>query len=127
MKSRSYYLGFVLLLSVLIALYLLRPWGLFFLNDDLIHVPLSSEAILGQRNSIRYTSDLSIYLDFLLNGKNPIGYHVSNFFFHFLSSVFSYIFCEKLRKLKIHNYSRSFSILSAVLVEAAPLVVYFYY
>jgi hypothetical protein len=82
-----------LLATGIMALYFYRPWGLFFLNDDFIHIPLSAQKIFGQHNSIRNGNDISLFLDSLLFGKNPVGYHVTNLILHILSSfaVFYYV------------------------------------
>lgn len=63
------------------------PARFYFLNDDLVHIPLSAAGTLGHNNSVRYTGDLSLMLDNLLYGKNAIGYHITNLFLHLLNCL----------------------------------------
>lgn len=72
------------------ALYAYNPLPLFFLNDDFIHVPLSQLATWGQRNSIRPFNDISLYIDYLVWGNNPVGYHFTNLLLHLIDSVLIY-------------------------------------
>ena len=80
----SYVLLIVLSLP---ALYAYNPLPLYFLNDDFIHVPLSQEAVWGQRNSIRPINDVTLYLNSLAWGNNAAGYHFTNLIIHAVNSV----------------------------------------
>jgi hypothetical protein len=111
----------IIWIPVLTALYLIRPWGLFFLNDDLIHVPLSAEGVFGQRNSIRIFNDFTLFLDSKLYGKSPTGYHLTNVLFHILSSIALFFFVKQLQKVKLAFISNEqLPLLTAVLFFCYP-------
>lgn len=80
----------------LIVMVLYAPWGLYYLNDDFIHIPLSEQAVFGQRHSIRVMNDFSLYLDSLLFGKNPVGYHLTNLLLHLINTVLLFFTSKKI-------------------------------
>lgn len=79
-------------LIVLFGLYCYNPFLLWFQNDDFIHIPLSANVELLQRNTFRPVCDLSIMLDYWLWGKNAFGYHISNIALHIIATVLLYYF-----------------------------------
>ena len=89
---------------VVVALY--APFGLYYLNDDFIHIPLSEQAVFGQRHSIRVMNDFSLYLDSLLYGKNAVGYHFTNLLLHLANTVLLFFTSKKILGLmKLPNSS----------------------
>lgn len=78
-ENRIYWAGAMV---ILIGVVLYFPNGLYFLNDDLIHIPLSSKGVLMQRHSWRPIGDLSIALDWYIWGENAWGYHLSSLLLH---------------------------------------------
>ncbi len=93
-------LWYVIIFSIAIAFgfYFYNPLPLYFLNDDFIHIPLSSRGILFQRNSLRPLGDLSLHLDYLLWQKNAWGYHITNLLLHVVNSVFVFFLSNQLLK-----------------------------
>lgn len=89
----------LLVLLLLPCLYAYNPFPLYFLNDDFIHVPLSQQAVWGQRNSIRPVSDISIFIDSKIWGNNAFGYHLTNVIFHLLNVVVILILSRKFFRL----------------------------
>src|SRR6266496_660089 len=76
------------ILSVIIvalALYCYDPFTLYFQNDDFIHIPLSEQGVLLQRNTFRPVCDISIMLNYWLWGKNAWGYHFINLLLHIVA------------------------------------------
>jgi hypothetical protein len=63
------------------------PSGLYFLADDLIHIPLSSKGELFQRNFLRPVHDILLSIDVFLWGKNPFGFHLTILIIHLLCSL----------------------------------------
>ncbi len=96
-ENRMYWAGAIIML---IGVILFSPTGLYFLNDDLIHIPLSSKGVLMQRHSWRPIGDLSIALDWYLWGKNAWGYHLSSLLLHGTCSVLVGAFVNTL----FHQY-----------------------
>ncbi|HSK12276.1 MAG TPA: hypothetical protein VK907_03620, partial [Phnomibacter sp.] len=78
--DRSLYLMW----SVAFILLLIVAWParFYFLNDDLVHIPLAGANELGHHNSVRYVGDLSLLLDHWLYGKWAPGYHITNLLLH---------------------------------------------
>ena len=97
LRQQTYFLWFTLL-SLAFALYLFNPFVLYFLNDDFIHIPLSRDGVLFQRNSFRPMGDLSIRMDYLLWGKKAWGYHLTNLLLHILNTAFVYLLAKALFK-----------------------------
>lgn len=76
----------IIALASLVALVIIAwPARFYFLNDDLIHIPLSAAGMLGHNKSVRYTGDLSLMLDNLFYGRNAIGYHITNLLLHLIN------------------------------------------
>jgi len=76
--------------------FIYQPHLLSFLNDDMIHLPLSSKGIFFQRNSFRPIHDLMLALEYRLWGINPIGYHLIEFLIHILCCCLIYKFSFRL-------------------------------
>jgi hypothetical protein len=83
---------------VLAALYCYNPFALYFQNDDFIHIPLSAQVVLLQRNTFRPVCDISIMIDYLLWGKNAWGYHLSNLLLHIFTCVIFFFFLRFILK-----------------------------
>jgi hypothetical protein len=98
------------------VLFAFNPVGLYFLNDDFIHIPLSQAAKWGQRNSIRPVGDFSLYIDSLLSGNNPVGYHITNLAIHIINSVLVYFLSlQLLRQLGVKENFGTFAAAAALL------------
>jgi hypothetical protein len=69
------------------ALIIYFPSGLYFLSDDLIHIPLSDKGELFQRNSLRPVNNIFLSLDIFLWGKNVSGFHSMSLFIHLLCAL----------------------------------------
>ena len=69
------------------ALVIYFPSGLYFLSDDLIHIPLSDKGELFQRNSLRPLNNIFLSLDIFLWGKNALGFHLMALIIHLLCAL----------------------------------------
>ncbi|HXL54617.1 MAG TPA: hypothetical protein VN958_00075 [Chitinophagaceae bacterium] len=90
-----------ILLSVIIAvlaLYCYDPFALYFQNDDFIHISLSEQGVLLQRNTFRPVCDISIMLDYWLWGKNAWGYHFINLLLHIVACIMFFFFLKFILK-----------------------------
>lgn len=74
---------------------LLWPGRLFFLNDDFIHLNLTSQGKWLQQNSFRPVCDLSMWVDHKLWGLNAAGFHITNALLHFINAFLVYRFSLK--------------------------------
>ncbi len=97
MKNKTW-LVCILFLSG-INVYLFWPGNLYFLNDDLLHIPLTDSGQLLQTNSVRPIHELLVRLDLFLWGKNAYGYHITALLLHF-------IVCGQLYDLSIKINTR---------------------
>lgn len=102
--------------AILFACFLFNPFQYYFLNDDLIHIPLSKQGELFQRRSFRPIGDLSVRLDYLLYGKEAWGYHLTNLILHCLNTVLVFFLSSQLFKKYCSAYmGNKESIMAAVL------------
>lgn len=83
-------------IPVLFVLQCYNPFLLWFQNDDFIHIPLSANGELLQRNTFRPICDLSVMLDYWLWGKNAFGYHITNIALHITATILLYYFTKLL-------------------------------
>lgn len=82
-----------ILLLALINIYWFWPGNLYFLNDDLLHIPLTDRGYLFQTNSVRPLHELLVRLDLLLWGKNAYGYHITALLLHLIVCIQLYDLC----------------------------------
>lgn len=114
-RQQTYFIAFFIIVAGF-GLYLFNPFSFYFLNDDFIHIPLSKQGILFQRNSFRPVGDLSIRLDYLLWGKNALGYHVTNLLLHVGNTVLVFLMARKLfNRLALSTATKHGSWMAALL------------
>lgn len=77
------------------GVFLLLPGKLFFLNDDFIHLNLTSQGKWLQQNSFRPVCDLSMWVDYKLWGLNATGFHLTNALLHFANAFLVYRFSSR--------------------------------
>lgn len=85
MKSGLWQLLILLLVAVNVLLF--WPDSLYFLNDDLLHIPLTDEGKLFQTNSVRPIHELLVMTDLWLYGKSAYGYHITALLLHFIVTI----------------------------------------
>jgi hypothetical protein len=68
----------------------------YFLNDDLFHIPLAAEKNFAHGTLLRPVSDLSLWLDHRIWGKNAFGYHLTNLLIHLINSLLVYLLAKEL-------------------------------
>jgi hypothetical protein len=85
MKNKA--LLVVILLLGLINIYLFWPGNLFFLNDDLLHIPLTAQRKWFQTNSVRPVHELLLRIELFLWNKTAFGYHLTALLLHFVVCI----------------------------------------
>ena len=85
MQQRITIIFFIACLIFAIIIYF--PSGLYFLSDDLIHIPLSAKGELFQRNSLRPVHDILLSSEVFLWEKNAFGFHLTALIIHLLCSL----------------------------------------
>lgn len=75
---------YILLLFILAVANVLLYWpgNLYFLNDDFVHIPLTSEGVLFQQRSIRPIHELLVRFDLWLWHKKAFGFHLTALILH---------------------------------------------
>jgi hypothetical protein len=96
------------------------PGNLFFLNDDFLHLFLTSQGKWLQQNSFRPVCDLSIWIDYKIWGLNAVGFHLTNALLHLLSTFFVYRFSLRL----LYKYHQPAIASSNALLIASIFFVY---
>lgn len=88
-KQATYWFSskqWIIVIAVLALMNILLFWPthLYFLNDDLLHIPLTDENAFLQRNSVRPVHELLVKLDLLIWDKNSVGFHITAMLLHFI-------------------------------------------
>jgi hypothetical protein len=97
-KSTKSFLLLLSLLTVAASIYLYRPYGLYFIADDFIHIPESITNLFEQRNSLRPMGNISLHVDHLFSEQSAKGYHVTNLLLHALNSILLFALAKVLLK-----------------------------
>jgi len=72
----------VLLLSIIATVCIYHPGGLYFLNDDMLHIPQVAKGIIWQHHALRPVHDLLLQMDTRLWNHDPFGYHLTALLLH---------------------------------------------
>jgi hypothetical protein len=70
---------------------------MYFLNDDLVHIPLTDDGVLFQQRSIRPIHELLVRFDLYLWGKNAIGFHITALLLHAIVTVQLYYLTKAIQ------------------------------
>jgi hypothetical protein len=65
----------ILWAGCLLLVFVIRPWQLYFLNDDFIHIPAGDVFVRG--GFLRPMPNLLVALDTFLYGKHALGFFVT--------------------------------------------------
>src|SRR6476620_2129187 len=108
------------IIVVALAFYCYNPFVLYFQNDDFIHIPLSQQGVLLQRNTFRPVCDISVMLDYWLWGKNAWGYHLTNLLLHILACIVFFFFLKLILK-------KYFGLQQTIFICSSTSVLFFIY
>lgn len=117
MKNKTWLV--LILVAAAINIYCFWPGNLYFLNDDLLHIPLTDQGHLFQTNSVRPIHELLVRLDLFLWGKHAYGYHVTALLLHL-------IVCFQLYDLFLVMQQRWLKISRQQAMQAALLTVFLF-
>lgn len=115
----------LLVLTCFFTIYLYQPFGLYFLNDDFIHIPLSAKGIYLQTHLARPVHEFLLHIEFLLFGKNPTGYHFTALLIH-LSCAFLFYKLSKLLLFRYGGFEMVQAKMGAVLAASLFLIYAFH-
>ncbi|MCW3081401.1 hypothetical protein [Segetibacter sp.] len=91
MKNKAWLVCIFLLAVINIILF--WPGNLYFLNDDLLHIPLTDQGYLFQTNSVRPVHELLVKLELFFSLKNACGYHITALLLHFIVCIQLFDLC----------------------------------
>ncbi len=117
------YFSYTRVIAAVVAftgIFLFWPGNLFFLNDDFLHLYLTSQGKWLQQNSFRPVCDLSMWLDYKIWGLNAVGFHLTNTLLHIICTFLVYKFSKRL----LEKYHQSAIASSNALLIAAVFFVY---
>ena len=89
---------FWILLLIAAAFTNLWPLGLYYLNDDLLHIPLTETGAFFQTNSVRPVHELLVKLDLLVWGKNALGFHITALLLHAMVCIQLFYLCKTIQQ-----------------------------
>ncbi|MBO9203295.1 MULTISPECIES: glucosyltransferase domain-containing protein [Niastella] len=75
---------FVATLLLVFVILVTRPWDLYFLNDDFIHIPLSTQTIWVHFTFFRPIANMVTAAEVWLYGNNPLGFHITSLVLHIM-------------------------------------------
>jgi hypothetical protein len=82
----------------LLMVFIVKPWELYFLNDDFVHIPLDIRYLFERGGFMRPVPNLFLEIDKWLYGKNALGFFCTTLLLHFVCVFCVFIFCKKLVK-----------------------------
>ena len=78
-----------------------QPWNLYFLNDDFVHIPLSTQSVLIHFQFFRPVPNMLTALEVRIFGTAAVGFHVTSMILHIVATICVGVFCHSL----IQQYS----------------------
>ena len=85
--------AFLLLVYFIVAI---QPWKLFFLNDDFVHIPLSTQTIWVHFQFFRPIPNIVTALEVKLFGNQPFGFHITSIILHIVGTVSVVALCRQM-------------------------------
>jgi len=89
----------ILLLGCIAMIFIVRPWQLYFLNDDFLHIPPSIRYLFNHGGFMRPVPNIFVEIDKWIYGKNATGFFVTSLLLHTACVFTVYAFMQKLRSL----------------------------
>ena len=74
----------------------IQPWNLYFLNDDFVHIPLSTKSIWVHFEFFRPVPNILTSLEVRLFGSHPLGFHIVSIVLHIIATFCVYKLCNQL-------------------------------
>lgn len=100
--------------------FVIRPWQLYFRNDDFIHIPMPRKWLFLRGGFMRPVANFFMMADRHVYGTNATGYFVTTLFFHTLTVFVIYFLVKEIAKAY-----RSAGVSSGVAFITALLFLYY--
>jgi hypothetical protein len=85
MNNPPSYTRYKFIVGTLLLLYVIlvtRPWDLYFLTDDFVHIPLSTQTIWVHFTFFRPVANMVTATEVWLYGNHPLGFHITSLLLH---------------------------------------------
>lgn len=111
----------LLLLCSMLFILVIKPWQLYFLNDDFLHIPMPNKWLFLRGGFMRPIPNFVLLFDKWLYGKNATGFFYTTIFFHTCCVISVYFFVKQLLVTYFSNSSFSFiPLITALLFLCYP-------
>lgn len=98
MNPRPYTKYLFLVFLFIYFIIVIRPWDLYFLNDDFLHIPFSPQAVWVHLFFFRPVANLLTAAELKLYGNNPAGFHFTSILLHLVTSYLVTVLTNTLLK-----------------------------
>jgi hypothetical protein len=85
MNNPPSYTRYKFIVATLLFIYVIlvtRPWNLYFLTDDFVHIPLSTQTIWVHFSFFRPVANMVTAAEVWLYGNHPLGFHITSLLLH---------------------------------------------
>jgi hypothetical protein len=85
MNNPPSYTRYKFIVATLLFVYVIlvtRPWALYFLTDDFVHIPLSTQTIWVHFSFFRPVANIVTATEVWLYGNHPLGFHLTSLLLH---------------------------------------------
>src|ERR1700733_5883899 len=86
----------ITILLALLFLWIAYPSQYYFLNDDFFHIPLAAQKNFVHGTLLRPVSDITLWFDHLIWGKEAFGYPLTNVIIHLVNVLLVYRLARQL-------------------------------
>lgn len=118
-QSHVYQLLALALLWLLFGIFIVKPWQLYFLNDDFMHIP--DARIVLRSGFMRPVPNVFVWFDKALYGSSPLGFFITSIFLHGLAVFSAYFLTDALQgKLKLITHLKELPFWTALFFLVLP-------
>lgn len=89
MNNPPSYTRYKFIVATLLLIYVIlvtRPWDLYFLTDDFVHIPLSTQTIWVHFSFFRPVANMVTAAEVWLYGNHPLGFHITSLLLHIVDT-----------------------------------------
>lgn len=119
LDTRKGQVGILLFCWVLFSIVVVKPWQLYFLNDDFMHIP--DARLLLRSGFMRPVPNYFLWLDKTLYGTQALGYHITTQLLHGATVLAVYFAVGTMQgSLRVAAHYKHLPLLSAFFFLCSP-------
>ncbi len=104
---------------ILFSVFFIKPWQLFFLNDDFMHIP--DVRLVLRSGFMRPVPNVFLWFDKILYGSKPLGFFITSIVLHGLAVFSVYYLVECIQnKLKLLQHIKDLAFWVALFFLVYP-------